>query len=270
LCIDARKKNRGLPVKYFYLGLMIVFSNASAQSWQCKNEFESQCVQGHCEVSKKGEFTPMSVSFDDQGEMKVCAYSGCWEGRGKVFSTPEFLTIAGSQLELSTANDSRENILISLDRSDNIAILKAGEFAHPLQCMSNSPTFSDYSVPVSKEKVHAINFKGNAEAWRFRTRLRDAQKGKVNFGGHFIFTSWGCGASCVQGALINTKNGTVFFPKELAGVGTSNIPGSLHEVWELKEGSRLFILHGQPANKAEKIVVSTYLIWEGTKFRVAK
>lgn len=254
-------------------GLLMVFSHVFAESWQCENDVELQCSQRQCEVSKKGEFTPMSVSFDDQGNMSVCAYSGCWEGRGDVLIHQNFLMLAASQLELSTAKgstESQENISISLDRTDNVVLLKAGAFAHPLHCMLDTPQLSDYRVPVSNAKAHPIFFQGNANARMFRSRLEEAQKGQVNFAGHLIFTSWGCGSSCVQAALINTKNGAVFFPKELSGMGFLGNETSTKPSWEFKNNSRLFVLNGQPANKEERTTGATYLVWEETAFREIK
>lgn len=44
----------------------------------------------------------------------------------------------------------------------------------------------------------------------FRTRLRWAAKNvKPNFAGHYILTTWGCGAQCVIGAVIDAKTGHV-------------------------------------------------------------
>lgn len=45
----------------------------------------------------------------------------------------------------------------------------------------------------------------------FRTRLAYAAKQKVNFAGHYILTSWGCGAECLMGAAIDAKTGKVYW-----------------------------------------------------------
>lgn len=45
----------------------------------------------------------------------------------------------------------------------------------------------------------------------FRTRLRAASKGKPNFAGHYILTAWGCGTSCLVGAVIDAKTGKVYW-----------------------------------------------------------
>ena len=43
----------------------------------------------------------------------------------------------------------------------------------------------------------------------FRTRLREAAKQTPNFAGHYIVTTFGCGSSCVMGAVIDARSGLV-------------------------------------------------------------
>lgn len=46
----------------------------------------------------------------------------------------------------------------------------------------------------------------------FKTRLRWASKHlKPNFAGHYILTTWGCGAECLMGAVIDAKTGKVYW-----------------------------------------------------------
>ncbi len=122
----------------FLIFLMMIFGgNTTPDSWQCRNDLEIRCDGENCKSEKKGEFTPMSVSFDDAGAISVCAYTGCWEGMGTVFRNGEFVVLTGQDLKFSTSPDvaeSNESIVIALDKSNNVATLKAGEFAHPVVC----------------------------------------------------------------------------------------------------------------------------------------
>lgn len=43
----------------------------------------------------------------------------------------------------------------------------------------------------------------------FRTQLRDAARDRPNFAGHYVLTTWGCGAGCVMGAAIDARTGRV-------------------------------------------------------------
>ena len=107
------------------------------ESWQCRNDLEIRCSAGNCEAEREGDFTPVSVTFDAAGAMRVCAYSGCWEGNGTVVKSGDFVILTGQNLTFSTAPESaemKESIVITLDRADRVAVLKAGAFAHPLLC----------------------------------------------------------------------------------------------------------------------------------------
>jgi hypothetical protein len=106
---------------------------AQAESWNCKNDLEIACTSGKCKAEIEGDFTPMSVHVDKSGSMSVCAYTGCWEGIGKVHKSENFVIITGHDLKFSTSQGS-ENIVIVVDLHDNIAIFKVGAFAHPLIC----------------------------------------------------------------------------------------------------------------------------------------
>ncbi len=255
--------------------LGISSSSAPSDSWQCRNDMEIHCAEGKCKAEDKDSFTPMSVSFDEAGKMSVCAYSGCWNGTGKVFKDGNFMMISGQSLKFSTSKSvmNRENIAITFDRNDNIGMLKFADFAHPLICKKGAsnteiPKFADHKVKVSKAKPKPIVFRGNKNARMFRTRLREARKGDVNFAGHFIFTSWGCGTGCAYGAIINTKTGRVYFPKELKGMGFGMMTNIPDEPIQYRKNSKLFILHGNAAD-AKKAGV-TYLVWQGTKFKKIK
>ena len=78
----------------------VFFGTAYAESWQCRNDLEIRCVEGKCSAETKSGFTPMSVSFSDNGKMSVCAYSGCWEGTGKVFEDWQFHDDKWAELEI--------------------------------------------------------------------------------------------------------------------------------------------------------------------------
>ncbi|AQS84899.1 MAG: hypothetical protein ABF876_07970 [Acetobacter aceti] len=47
------------------------------------------------------------------------------------------------------------------------------------------------------------------EERQFATMLRGAMHDPVNFAGHFVLTTWGCGAGCVMGGAINVVTGAV-------------------------------------------------------------
>jgi hypothetical protein len=71
------------------------------------------------------------------------------------------------------------------------------------------PQFDEYPAGAKfTGKHHAPVL--TQESREFRTRLREGAKEKVNFAGHYVFTTWGCGAECLMGAAIDVKTGKVF------------------------------------------------------------
>lgn len=78
------------------------------------------------------------------------------------------------------------------------------------------PTFGDYTVVNLYKGIPAkIDLTSNRHAKEFRTVLREGAKKGSNFAGHYTLVEWGCGSSCQSHAIIDTKNGKVFFPDKL-------------------------------------------------------
>lgn len=95
-----------------------------------------------------------------------------------------------------------------------VAILAAVSFTFGQKV----PTFAGYKTSVDKKRTVTVDLKSHKDARMFRTNLRNAAKEGVNFAGHYILTGWGCGTNCSQWAIIDARNGRVFFPKEFEGV----------------------------------------------------
>lgn len=114
------------------------------QSWQCRNDLEIQCGEGACSAATGDDFTPMSVTVEASGNMAVCAYSGCWEGTGEVVADGPFLVVIGRELQFSTATGGApgQDVVVAIDRTDSVGILKAGGFAQPVHCRRRGPNSS--------------------------------------------------------------------------------------------------------------------------------
>jgi hypothetical protein len=114
-----------------------------------------------------------------------------------------------------------------------------------------APDYSKYPARVEKATARQINFRSHPRAKTFRTNLKEGLSGGVNFAGHYIVVTWGCGTSCGHSAIIDGKTGTVFFPKQLEA--TSRGDGELIEKdpVEYKPNSRLLIVNGYPGGSAE-------------------
>ena len=137
---------------------------------------------------------------------------------------------------------------------------------------SSTPTFTQYAVKVERIKNVTVNLKSHKNARMFRTNLRNAAKEGVNFAGHYVLTTWGCGTNCSQSAIIDARNGRVFFPDQLEGdgVGFCDLPDETEPIVH-KANSRLLILSGFKGGDLDRENGRCgiyYLEWTGTSFRV--
>ena len=139
---------------------------------------------------------------------------------------------------------------------------------------SKTPTFSRYAAKVEKISNAKVDLKSHKYARLFRTNLRNAAKESVNFAGHFILTTWGCGTNCSQSAVIDARTGKVFFPAVLQeiGIGYCELPDEVDPI-VLRADSRLLVLSGYKGgelNVKNSECGIYYLEWTGADFRKVK
>lgn len=137
-----------------------------------------------------------------------------------------------------------------------------------------TPTFTQYRVKVERNKSVKVNLASHKRARMFRTNLREAAKQPVNFAGHYILTTWGCGTNCSMSGFIDARNGRVHFPPQLEGYAYSlqDWEGT-DEPLEYKPNSKLLILRGYTAGEANKDNPSGgihYFEWNGSTLRRVK
>ena len=76
---------------------------------------------------------------------------------------------------------------------------------------AGAPQFCDYSVNVYSGRVRPPDLSSHPDAKTFRTRLRTAAKGDINFAGDYILVTRGYGGQCLMGAVISARTGRVKF-----------------------------------------------------------
>jgi hypothetical protein len=74
--------------------------------------------------------------------------------------------------------------------------------------LADMPDFPHFPAEVYSGKV-AKPLLDTEDKRMYRTRINEAAKGEVDFAGHYIVAKWGCGASCLSGAIIDAKSGVV-------------------------------------------------------------
>src|SRR5947209_7023374 len=93
-----------------------------------------------------------------------------------------------------------------------LIIFSALQFARPAYSEA-VPKFRSFPAQAVTVRRPAKLDLGSSEAKKYRTRLREGLKGGPNFAGHYTLVSWGCGATCVTGAVVNNVTGkTAFIP----------------------------------------------------------
>ena len=73
-------------------------------------------------------------------------------------------------------------------------------------------SFNKYPVTtISKSTKAKIDYNSHEIARRFKTAITNEYKlNKVNFAGHYIVCTWGCGAGCLDGAMADIHTGIVY------------------------------------------------------------
>jgi hypothetical protein len=126
--------------------------------------------------------------------------------------------------------------------------------------LADEPKFSDYPAEIYAGKV-AKPILDTADKRMFRTRINEAAKGKPDFAGGFIFAKWGCGASCVSGAVIDAKSGVVTMVPWMVCCSSN------YDVEPLvyRADSRLIVFNG--LINEEEPDAAHYFEWDGKELR---
>jgi hypothetical protein len=127
------------------------------------------------------------------------------------------------------------------------------------------PRFQDYAVKgIYKGKTASVKLAGSS-ARMFRTMLRENAKGGVNFAGHYILATWGCGADCHSFAIIDAKTGSVYFSPAISFVG-----GQMYQDenrLQFRKNSSLLIVAGA---KNDKELGKFYYVWKNNRLRLIR
>lgn len=108
-----------------------------------------------------------------------------------------------------------------------------------------APRFEDLPAQLYTGKPASVDLKG-AKSRRYASELRLASRQPVNFSGRYILATWGCGASCVMGAAIDAKTGSVTWLPFTVCCWKLEITEPL----EYRSDSHLLIVHGNLNEKA--------------------
>ncbi|MDZ7628577.1 MAG: hypothetical protein U5J99_09290 [Parvularculaceae bacterium] len=106
-----------------------------ADVWSCRNQVEVWCTADGCAATNPDEFTPMDISADANGDLSVCAYTGCWSGKAKVARAEDRWLWAGDGLPFSTSGDrAKADVTLLIAAKDGVGFVRAGGLATPVLC----------------------------------------------------------------------------------------------------------------------------------------
>ncbi|HMV48463.1 MAG TPA: hypothetical protein PLD20_11475 [Blastocatellia bacterium] len=105
------------------------------------------------------------------------------------------------------------------------------------------PRFKDYPAPDKFSGKPARPKLTSRRARLFRSNIRWQTAEGPDFAGHYKVVTWGCGAGCVQFAIVNVQTGDVHFPPEVETVMA--LPEREEDPVQRRTGSRLLVLTGR-------------------------
>lgn len=104
--------------------------------------------------------------------------------------------------------------------------------------------FRDYPGEPLLQGQPAAPKLASPAARRYRTQLRTQSAQGPNFNGQYRIAFWGCGSQCLEWAVVNLKDGAVWFaPTEYCAVPRQDAEGGTHWI-DFHSHSRLLFLYG--------------------------
>ncbi len=135
------------------------------------------------------------------------------------------------------------------------------------------PEFRNYPATVENAIATGITQTDEPDSTTYKDKLNESLQNGVNFAGHFVLSTWGCGTDCQSSAIIDAQTGNVLFPTQI-GV-TSFGAGGLKDKQPLQyqSDSRLLIINGYPTTGDSGKDVRAgawYYEWTGTELKFIK
>jgi hypothetical protein len=110
-------------------------SEVPPESWNCRNQIEVWCAADGCAATPPGESTPMDIWARADGDLSVCAYSGCWEGIATVSAAAGRLLWIGDNLPfVSAIEGAAGDVTLLVMAKDGVGFVRAGGIATPVLC----------------------------------------------------------------------------------------------------------------------------------------
>lgn len=133
--------------------------------------------------------------------------------------------------------------------------------------------FEDFPAPASGASPIAKPLIDSTEARRYRTMIRQGAADGPNFAGHFAVVAWGCGSSCSERAIVDTRTGHVYFDKRLRDLDTTQADENGESDNQFPAyfnlSSRLLVIVGAPGEDESRDGVAFYA-WTGNQLKLLR
>lgn len=111
-------------------------SEVPPESWNCRNQLEVWCAADGCAATPPDAFTPMDIWGSADGDLSVCAYSGCWQGKAAMTETDSRLLWSADDLPfVSAVEGATGDVTLLIDARDGVGFVRAGGLATPVLCV---------------------------------------------------------------------------------------------------------------------------------------
>ena len=141
---------------------------------------------------------------------------------------------------------------------------------------TNVPKFDQFPATETFSGKPAVPMLKRAKDRLYRTMIRIEAAEGPNFAGRYTVATWGCGSSCVGGALVDEMTGEIFdlpfsymgWGDEKYGDGTVGLAYGF-EPLSIRIDSRLFVFRGCPEDTKDRCG-AYYYEWTGSQFKLIK
>ena len=127
------------------------------------------------------------------------------------------------------------------------------------------PQYEDFAVSLQTPAVPPVLKTDNRFARKYRTRLIEGLRdNSVNFAGHYVMITWGCGTTCLDGGMVDAQTGRAIalpFPLDIFGSFEVDIADPLL----YRADSRLVVMLGM-LREDDEMPRRYFYEWAGGKF----
>ncbi len=134
---------------------------------------------------------------------------------------------------------------------------------------AESIKFEDYPVQ-NTQGVFAKNIILKGKNQKYRTLLTELSKQEINFAGHYVLDSFGCGGGCQVLATYNAKTGYGFLHPQNFSDCYSQTHGFISRDYEFQNNSRLLVVTGSRSSKPYQCEKVYYFVHENSFKEIAQ